>query len=66
MSKLYFTIGVPASDRALRARGRDFLVLETKDGSENLFGMLAQQRRTPHFGGRIRQLDRVAYIQCSS
>jgi len=36
--------GTP-SDRTLQARGRDFVVIQTEDGPENLFGMLAQQQR---------------------
>jgi hypothetical protein len=42
MSTLYVTIAVLASDRALRALGRDCPVIETRDGSEMLFGILAQ------------------------
>jgi hypothetical protein len=30
MSRWYFTIGVSASEGALLARGRDFVVLETR------------------------------------
>ena len=60
MSTLYFTIRASALDRALLARGLDFVVIQAEDGPENFFGVLAEQRRAPDVRRRIRQLDRIA------
>jgi len=46
-------------DCALLARRGDFLVIETDDFLEDLFGVLAQKRRAIDVGGRVGKLDRV-------
>ena len=48
-------------DCPLLARRLDFVVIESDDGLENVFGVLAQQRRAFDLCGRIRQLYRVAH-----
>src|SRR5262245_19669757 len=51
---------------ALLARGLNFVVIQTDNGPENFFRVLAQQGGAPSIRWRIRQFDRVANSQILS